>query len=133
MNPRRLFSVVATISMLLGANALAQRGAPVPNTISVPGSSNPTQPWTQSTGTIIQLEVRDEKRKPLDRQALVQITNKTTGQIQGQVTQGDAMATIIDLQMGLYDVAVSALGYMTAHLEVTINGSVMTNHMEVVL
>ena len=132
MNPRRLFSAVATL-MLLGGNAFAQRGGPVPSTTSVPGTSIQAQPWTQSTGTIIQLEVRDEKRKALDRQALVQITNKTTGQVQGQVTQGDAMATIIDLQMGLYDVAVSALGYLTAHQDVTISGKVITNHIEVVL
>jgi tetratricopeptide (TPR) repeat protein len=130
MNPR-LFKVVAPglMSMLLGAGTLAQTGAPstpVYNTMDV-------QIQKASTGTVIQLAVRDEKQKPLDRQAVVQVTNKTTGQIQARVTEEDSTVTVPDLQTGLYDVAVSALGYLTSHQDVMISGMIVTNHMEVAL
>ena len=131
---QRLFKAVVTglISVLLGTSASAQRGGP---TTTLPGtvSSLPGQPTVASNGSIIQLAVRDEKRKPLDRQALVQITNKTTGQIQAQVTQDDSMVTIVDLQTGQYELAVSALGYLTSHQDVMISGRVMTTQMQVEL
>jgi tetratricopeptide (TPR) repeat protein len=131
---QRLFKAVVTglISVLLGTSASAQRGGP---TTTLPGtvSSLPGQPTVASNGSIIQLAVRDEKRKPLDRQALVQITNKTTGQIQAQVTQDDSVVTIVDLQTGQYELAVSALGYLTSHQEVMISGRVMTTQMQVEL
>lgn len=135
MNPR-LFKAIAAglMSMLVGVNVFAQRGGPV----STGTAQNPVTALgripVDSNGTIIQLAVRDdEKRKPLDRQALVQLTNKTTGQMQAQVTLDDSMATIPNLQMGLYDLAVSALGYLTSHQDVMISGSIVTRQMDVAL
>ena len=120
------------MSMTLGASVLAQQvGGPNPNSIPNPMSGVQAQP--ASTGTIIELAVQDERQKPLDRQAVVQITSKATGQMQARVTQDDSMATIVDLQTGLYDVAVSALGYLTSHQEVMISGRITVNHMEVAL
>jgi len=122
------------MSMLLG-NASAQRG-PTPNSPTADTTPNPTSGLTAlpaSTGTIVQLAVRDEKDKPLDRQALVQITNKISGQIRAGVTEEDATAMIGDLETGQYDVAVSALGYLTSHQEVMISGRITLNHMEVAL
>jgi len=130
----RVFKVVAIglMSMLPGASAFAQRGAPTPS--SIPSTATTVgRLAVQSNGTIIQLVVRDEKRKALDRQALVQLTNKVTGQIQAQVTEDDSAATIVNLQMGQYDLAVSATGYLTSHQEVMISGSIVTNQMEVTL
>jgi tetratricopeptide (TPR) repeat protein len=134
MNPRLFKSLAAGLmSTLLAVSVFAQEryGVPTPNTGADPVSIG--QLPVESNGTIIQLTVRDEKRKLLDRQALVQLTNKTTGQVQAQVTQDNSLVTIGNLQMGVYDLAVSALGYMTSHQEVMINGRIMTNQMEVVL
>jgi len=119
------------MSMLLGANASAQRGGVTPNPVPNPISGIEGLP--ASTGTIIKLAVRDEKDKPLDRQAVVQITNKTSGQIQARVTEEDSTVMVGDLQTGLYDVAVSALGYLTSHQDVAISGMIVLNHMEVAL
>lgn len=131
MNPP-LFKAVALglMSITMGASALAQQ-------VGGPGTSSPLNPFAgieslpESTGTIIKLAVESERQKPLDRQALVQITNKATGQVQARVTQDDSIATIVDLQTGLYDVAVSALGYLTSHQEVMISGLITVKRMEV--
>lgn len=118
------------MSITIGVGALAQQ-------VGGPGTSSPLNPLTgiesqpESTGTIIELIVRDERQKPLDRQALVQITSKASGQVQARVTQDNSIATVVDLQMGTYDVAVSALGYLTSHQEVMISGLITVNHMEV--
>jgi tetratricopeptide (TPR) repeat protein len=134
---RRIFEAVAMGLMLVtpGASTLAQRG-PVVGTPSTSSNIDPMSGVTaqpQSTGTIIELAVHDERQKPLDRQALVQIKNKATGQVQARVTQEDSLATIVDLELGMYDVAVSALGYLTSHQEVLISGRITVNHMEVAL
>ncbi|HWY58846.1 MAG TPA: tetratricopeptide repeat protein [Terriglobales bacterium] len=135
MNPR-LFKAIALglIPMLFDVSVLAQRGStPNAGVVTNPVITDGRLP-VDSNGTILQLAVHDdEKRKPLDRQALVQLTNKTTGQMQAQVTQDGSMATIANLEMGAYDVAVSALGYLTSHQEIMISGSIITNHMEVAL
>ena len=110
-------AVLGLMSITIGVGALAQQ-------VGGPGTSSPLNPLTgiesqpESTGTIIELIVRDERQKPLDRQALVQITSKASGQVQARVTQDNSIATVVDLQMGTYDVAVSALGYLTSHQEV---------------
>jgi len=123
------------MSMLLGGNASAQRG-PTPNSPTADTTPNPISGITAlpaSTGTIMQLAVRDERDKPLDRQAVVQITHKTNGQIRAGVTDESATVMIGDLQTGLYDVAVSALGYLTSHQDVMISGMIVLKQMEVVL
>ena len=123
-------AVLGLMSITIGVGALAQQ-------VGGPGTSSPLNPLTgiesqpESTGTIIELIVRDERQKPLDRQALVQITSKASGQVQARVTQDNSIATVVDLQMGTYDVAVSALGYLTSHQEVMISGLITVNHMEV--
>ena len=123
-------AVLGLMSITIGVGALAQQ-------VGGPGTSSPLNPLTgiesqpESTGTIIELTVRDERQKPLDRQALVQITSKASGQVQARVTQDNSIATVVDLQMGTYDVAVSALGYLTSHQEVMISGLITVNHMEV--
>jgi len=128
----RLFKAIAIglMSMTMGASALAQQvGGPTPSFIPNPMDGVQAQP--ASSGTIIELTVQDERQKLLDRQALVQVTSKATGQVKVRVTQDDSIATIVDLQTGLYDVAVSALGYLTSHQEVMISGRITVNHMEV--
>jgi tetratricopeptide (TPR) repeat protein len=133
MHPRIFKAVAVGLTLMtLGAGALAQQPGPQ-NASSVlnPLSGVTSQPT--STGTIIELAVQDERKKPLDRQALVQVTSKATGQVQARVTQDDSIATVVDLQLGLYDVAVSALGYLTSRQEVMINGKITVNHMEVAL
>ena len=127
-----LFKAVALglMSIAIAASTLAQQvGGPAPSAIPNPMSGIAALP--ESTGTIIQLAVQGERQKPLDRQAVVQITNKATGQVQTRVTQDDSVATIIDLQTGPYDVAVSALGYLTSHQEVMISGLITVKRMEV--
>lgn len=133
MNPPLLKAVVlGLMSITIGVAAHAQqKGGPNPAAIPNPMSGIESQP--ESTGTIINLAVEGERQKPLDRQALVQITSKATGQVQARVTQDNSIAIVVDLQAGVYDVAVSALGYLTSHQEVMITGLITVNHMEVSL
>ena len=119
------------MSTVLGVGVCAQqRGGPA-NPSPVPNPVTNDHLSVVSDGTIIKLAVEGERQKPLDRQALVQITNKATGQVQARVTEDDSVATIMDLQTGQYDVAVSALGYLTSHQDVMISGLIMVKRMEV--
>ena len=131
----RVFRFLICICLLLPSDLFAQTGGQ----ISGQPSLSPSMPHTTQTaiigtnGTAIQLIVYNEKRKILDRQAVVQATNKATQTIHIQVTQEDSTATVTDLQAGVYDLSVSAMGYLTSHQEVSVNGATEIRRIEVSL
>ena len=100
-------------------------------------SLNPGQPGGVSIyshqGSVLQLTVRDEKHKLIDRQAVAKLTNKSNSNVLWQTTQDEAVATFGELTAGVYDLEVSAVGYLTTHETVTIQGLSTTDQKEIVL
>ncbi len=133
MNLRFFNAVAAGLICMLPAGSAFGQVTTGPS--AAPAQLYPGQPpLVVTSGSVMLLAVRDEKGKPLDRQAVVQLTNKANQRVQAQVTQEDSVAQIVDLQQGVYDLAVSALGYVTSHQEVTLDGRVSTtNRMEIAL
>jgi tetratricopeptide (TPR) repeat protein len=82
-----------------------------------------------TSGSVMVLTVHDDRGKPLDRQAVVQMTNKANQRVLARVTQEDSTAQIVDLQEGVYDLSVSAFGYLTSHEDVTLDGRISTTKL----
>ena len=83
--------------------------------------------------TVLMLTVRNDKGKPFESQALVQVTNKADKLLRAQFTQEQAIATFVDLGAGVYDVAVSALGFLPAHVEFVSSGRPTTSQVSITL
>lgn len=95
-----------------------------------------TAPAVASKGTVLVLTVSDEKRHALDRQAVVQLTdtsNKTTRSQSTDDVEGKTSVTFVSLDPGVYDVSVSAVGYLTSHKEFVASGITRSEKMQVTL
>jgi len=144
MNCRIWFAAATSLLCgLLGVSALAQGGGGLVGggTIQTAGtpqvSFNPGQPGGVSIygheGSALLLAVYGEKRALLDRQAVVKMTNKSNSDVLWQTTQDGSVATFLDLRTGVYDVEVSAVGYLTTHQDVTVDGRNTTHQSEITL
>jgi tetratricopeptide (TPR) repeat protein len=71
-------------------------------------------------GTNFWVTVLDENKKPLQQQALIRLTNQSTGMNYFQTSKG-AEAKLMNIPLGTYLLEVGAPGYVAAHLPVTIN------------
>lgn len=87
----------------------------------------------QSSGAVLVLTVLDEKRRPLDRQSVIKLENKTTQTVVWQTTADKSEAYFTDLGVGRYEVEASALGYITIHKTYNVQGSYTTYREEIVL
>lgn len=96
-------------------------------------SGSELPPLVGTKGTVLMLSVHDDKQLPLGAQAFVQLVNRADHTVQTQFTQDESIATFIDLSSGVYDVTVSALGFLTIHAEFTSLGRATTSQMTVVL
>ena len=113
----------------------------VPSTLAqkagTPNFNNITEPhYVATQGSVLSLTVSDEKLQPLDRQAIVQITNLSDKSMQAQATEemrGKTQTEFVSLPAGIYDVSVSALGYLTTHQRFTATGASNIWNMEIVL
>ena len=85
-----------------------QKGTPIPET-------NPTP----IPGGLL-VAVFGENKTALDRQAVVKALNKDTQKVAWETTTRKSEATLTNLSVGVYEVEVSAVGYLTAKLEVQI-------------
>jgi len=88
------------------APSFQQKGTPIPGT-------NPTP----IPGGLL-VAVFGENKTALDRQAVVKALNKDTQKVAWETTTGKSEATLTNLSAGAYEVEVSAVGYLTAKLEV---------------
>jgi tetratricopeptide (TPR) repeat protein len=100
---------------------------------STPGG--PGAPETYGTrGSTLFLKVFNQSRAQLDRQAVVKLLNKTTQDVAWQTTTLDSSeAGFGDLQVGQYDIEVSAVGYLTAHKELMVGTAMSTYREEIAL
>ena len=139
MNIRFCRLAVLSIAVLTSVHVVAQKGGLDPSFSTAGGVpvSNDSGAGQQQTvvtkGTVLVLNVHNDSGLPFDSQALVQVVSKTDQSIRAQVTQDRAMASFVDLQAGVYDVTVSALGYLTLHQEFLASGRPTTSQMVVTL
>ncbi len=140
----RFFStaVVSILFVFFATGAFAQaRGGPDPSPPPTGGppqvTFNPGQPGGISIygheGSALVLTVRGDRKELLDRQAVVKLTNKSNPNVLWQTTEDGSVAVFTELRVGLYDVEVSAVGYLMAHEGLTVQGINTTHQMEVVL
>lgn len=128
--------VIVVLSLVLVSLAHGQKdiiplgpGTPNPNSITEP-------PSVATQGSVLWLTISNEKQLPLDRQAMVQLTNITDKSMQAQPTheaRGKTQTVFVSLPAGIYNVSVSALGYLTTHQKFTATGASTTSEMHVVL
>ncbi len=123
---------LAASLLVLATVALAQKEMnPAGSGVS---PNDPNQPPVVVTkASVLMLSVRDNLGKPVEAQALVQVTNKSDDSVRAQVTEEKGVATFVDMPAGLYNVAVSALGYLTLHEQFVSNGRPTTTQMQVKL
>jgi tetratricopeptide (TPR) repeat protein len=132
------FAVLA-VAALTTVHLAAQKGGLDPSFSTAGGVpvSNDSGAGQQQTvvtkGTVLVLNVHNDNGLPFDSQALVQVISKTDQSVRAQVTQDKALASFVDLQAGVYDVTVSALGYLTLHQEFVASGRPTTSQMVVTL
>lgn len=113
----RIASLLLVI-FCLRLSALAQAppaGAPaVPNpfgTVDRPGGA----PTFSSQHCVVIVTVHGENGVLLDRQAVVRMHNKNDQSVFLRTTQDQSIATFEEVGVGIYDIEVSAVGYLTTH------------------
>jgi tetratricopeptide (TPR) repeat protein len=86
--------------------------------VPLPGASNAALTLNIEGGLLV--SVSDENKKPLDRQAVIKSVAQGGQDIKWQTTGSDAVATVAIAKTGIYEVEVSAAGYLTSSLQVNI-------------
>ena len=112
---------VTMLLLLLAASAWAQRGsvgAPAMG-IPVPPSELPSDSTLATQGGLL-VGVIGENRAPLDRQAVVKAYNKDTESVVWQTTGSTSEAGLGALSPGVYEIEVSAVGYLTSTVDVKV-------------
>lgn len=104
-----------------------------PNMGDIGGELNASPTVTNHLGAALVVSVMDEKKKNLDRQAVVQLYDAATQKSLWQATAGDSQTAFVDLTLGKYTVEVSAVGYVTARQEVTVFDYLRTTFAYIVL
>ncbi len=89
-----------------------------------------------SKGTVLVLTVTNEKGHALDRQAIVSITSLSDNNVRQQSTdeiQGKTTVTFVSLNSGVYDVTVTAVGYLPSRQQFVSSGITTARQMQMVL
>ncbi len=136
MNSRFFSTAVLLVFCVLFAKSAFAQPDPKATGGQIQSTFNPGQPGGISIygheGSALVLTVRGEKAL-LDRQAVVKLTNKSNPNVLWQTTEDESVAVFTDLRPGLYDIQVSAVGYVTAHQDLTVQGVNTTHQVEMSL
>ncbi len=81
-------------------------------------------------GSNLLLTVFGENKGHLDRQAVVKLTNETDHTIAWKTTADNREADFDGLTVGLYEIEVSAVGYLTTHQELKVGSIINTYQVE---
>jgi tetratricopeptide (TPR) repeat protein len=128
------FSTVVCLSvffLLLRPATFSAQAAPPPlqpdrfggseRTIGVP---------TYGRGAVLILTVLNNTGALLDRQAVVKLSNKKDNSIVWRTTEDRSIATFEDVPFGVYDIEVSAVGYLPEHQELRADLQLYSYHLE---
>jgi tetratricopeptide (TPR) repeat protein len=115
--------------LLLAASASGQ--GPVLSRLPDPTTAGSNVQTYSTQGAVVVLTVLSGARTRLDRQAVVKLRNQNTQEVVWQTTTDAAEASFGDLLVGSYDVEVSAVGYLTAHKTINVQGAFNTYHQEI--
>ena len=121
-SPKILFRLqILTFVALLPVPLLAQGGGINGGNVdpSLAAAQNRNDRDNHSNTRLI-LSIRLEDRPHLDRQAVVKLTNKATHDLTWQASDAKSEATFYELQVGDYEVEVSAVGYLTEHRDLRV-------------
>jgi tetratricopeptide (TPR) repeat protein len=134
VNSRLSFAQQICSSLLVicfAATASAQRGGmnappPLGDSFTV---------YNTAPGTCVLIFTVYAERNPvhLDRQALLKLVNTTNQQVTWQTTEDTSQAVMTNVPWGIFDVEVSAVGYLTAHQEVRTANSLRPAQIDIVL
>lgn len=122
--PNVAFLVIGTLFCNLTVVAWGQRAGDVFNNIN--STTNTTQGYDSHGGTLVMISVYNEDGKTrLDRQSVVRTTNQSTHEVTWHATDEGSKA-VIELSVGIYEVEVSAVGYLSQRKEMSIAGAYNT-------
>ena len=124
------FVTLCALCLLGAASGMAQV---VGGRFSYPDPNTSSVPTYNTHGSVLLLTVNRSPKGHLDRQAVVRLLNRNTGIIVWQTTNDRGEASFGDLEVGPYDLEVSAVGYLTARKSVKVQASLITYHEEMAL
>ena len=122
-----LASLVASLLFLVIASPAQLQSVPYD-----PSGQMTTKGYT-SEGAVLTLTIFDEKHKQLDRQAVVRLEHQTTKSVFWQTSQDKAEVTFGNLLVGVYDIEVSAVGYLTLHQQYHVLSAVGSFYQDITL
>jgi len=104
----------------------------IPNT---PDIATRMRDVTQNIGDhgMLLITVLNSTKARLDRQSVIKLHDRTRDHVVWQSTTDQSESTFPDLDVGVYDIEVSAVGYLTEHKELDVPGTLQTIRLEVVL
>ncbi len=130
----RLLLLLSSLLLCLRIVATAQHvGAPLGNTTPTGEDINRLPTYESHGGAMLVVTVVDEKKAQLNRQAVLKLTDAKQGTSFWEATSDASQATFIDLTVGRYTVEVSAIGYLTAHKDLSVLDLVHTNKVDITL
>lgn len=112
------WGILTILCLLLVASAWPQKSSPASGPLQR-GTAIPEITKEPTPGGLL-VAVVGENKAALDRQAVVKAVNKESQKVAWETTTGKSEARFENLSVGLYDVEVSAVGYLTAKLGVEI-------------
>ena len=124
------FVTLSALCLLLAASGMAQV---VGGHVNSPDPNTPNVPIYNTRGSVLLLTVSRSPKGHLDRQAVVKLLNRNTGNIVWQTTNDRGEASFGDLEVGAYDLEVSAVGYLTARKSVKVQALLITYQEEIAL
>ena len=81
--------------------------------------------------SVLVLTVYSDTGALLDRQAVAKLSNKNDHSVIWRTTEGKSVATFEDVPFGVYDLEVSAVGYLSAHQELKADRALHSYHLEI--
>ncbi len=81
--------------------------------------------------SVLVLTVYSDTGALLDRQAVAKLSNKNDHSVIWRTTEGKSVATFEDVPFGAYDLEVSAVGYLSAHQELTADRALHSYHLDI--
>ena len=128
------FSYVVCLSvfflLLLPATSSAQAAPPPLQPDRFGGSERTVGVPTYGRGAVLILTVLNNTGALLDRQAVVKLSNKKDNSVVWRTTEDKSIATFEDVPFGVYDIEVSAVGYLPEHQELRADLQFYSYHLE---